>query len=203
MTATRSGPGVADKRASRRRLARRRSRRDGGASTGWLMKYTGVGARWYRKAWGRFYLGEQRSLSEAGCDRYLPGAGYGMRDDRRCVRMVELFVMGGELASTPPRAAFANRGAPYRVGVVLQALGALLRDRKADGMRFSVQIVGRARTVSPSRKTAEKGKTVSINQNSQRKGLESQSAQGIQSRHSGICSPASRARCCLCSTLLR
>ena len=68
-----------------------------------------------------------------------------MRDDRRCVRMVEVFVTGGELTSTPPRVALAHRGAPYRVGVALVALIALLRGRKADGMRFSVQMIGRAR----------------------------------------------------------
>ena len=73
-------------------------------------------------------------------------------------------------------------GAPYPVGAALRALVALLRDRKTNGMRVSVQIVGRARAMSLSRKTAEKDKTVSINQNSQRKGLESAKGNSISSQ---------------------
>ena len=61
--------------------------------------------------------------------------------------MVELFVMGGELASTPLRVGLAHRGAPYRVGVALVALLGFPNVRQADGMRFSVQIVGDAREV--------------------------------------------------------
>jgi hypothetical protein len=34
-----------------------------------------------------------------------------------------------------------RKGAPYPVGVALAALLRLLRDRKADGMKFSLQIV--------------------------------------------------------------
>jgi len=105
-----------------------------------------------------------------------------MRDDKQWRRIAELFGMGGELASTPLRVALAHRGAPYPVGAALRALVALLRDRKTNGMRVSVQIVGRARAMSLSRKTAEKDKTVSINQNSQRKGLESAKGNSISSQ---------------------
>ena len=49
-----------------------------------------------------------------------------------------------------------QQGAPYRVRVALVALVGLRSDRQADGMRFSVQIVGRERTVSRLREKGDK-----------------------------------------------
>src|SRR5215831_1635220 len=72
--------------------------------------------------------------------------GCGMWDDRRCVRMVELFIMGADLlamsaklARRPPPAALRAPGGRWGVGVALAAGLGPLRDRRPGAPRRAAQ----------------------------------------------------------------
>src|SRR5262245_26878531 len=89
----------------------------------------------------RFYMGERRSVV---------GGGGGTPVHRHVRRRITRRGRGTRkyTAAPGPR----PQGVTLAGGVVLRALVALLRDRKTDGMRVSVQIVGRGRAMRSSRK---------------------------------------------------